>query len=164
MRDSGDAGLVKIQVELPANSPVRTESMWAEPLGGDLYRVRNSPFLAYDLNFHDVVRAFAELPDQLPMIREVVERSGHKTLRAVFKDDQPESAVEEILRGLNKRAANYEKARGRFYAIDVRPEADYPSICTYLWGLQQNGVLSYETGPTREDGPDGWRSWGQRPA
>jgi hypothetical protein len=161
MPGSGEPALVKIQIELGGSAPFRFESFWAEPLGDDRYRLRNTPFVAKDLNFHDVVQATRRGPDELPAINHVVERSGHKTLRIFFADASLPSTIDEVLRHLNEMSANHEKGKDRFYAVDVRPEADYPSVCDYLWTLQQRGALAYETGPTREDGPDGWRRWGK---
>ena len=41
-----DAGLVKIHVDLPNHWATGGESMWATPLGFDLYRIENVPFYA----------------------------------------------------------------------------------------------------------------------
>jgi hypothetical protein len=161
MERSDEPGLERIRIQLAADAPFRFESLWAEPLGDDRYRLRNTPFVAKDLNFHDIVRATSQAPNELPSINKVVERSGHKTLRIFFADEQLPSTIDEVLRKLNEMNANYEKGKDRFYAVDVRPEADYRSVCDYLWTLQQQAVLAYETGPTREDGPDGWQSWGK---
>lgn len=76
--------------------PVRSEWVWAAPLGGDLYRVDNVPLFAPDVGLHDVVIALAvpcddcaqsgvdddEVADTLELI-EVTERVTH--VRFVFK-------------------------------------------------------------------------------
>jgi hypothetical protein len=162
MPASEERPLVKIQIELSPSAPFRVESFWAEPLGGDLYRMRNTPFFAHDLNFHDVVSAIGHTAERPPSIKAVVERSGHKTLRILFSDNQTPPTIDQVLSKLNELSANYEKGKDGFYAVDVRPEADYPSICSYLLTLQQEGTLVYDTGPTREDGPSGWRSLGKK--
>jgi hypothetical protein len=43
----------------------------------------NVPFWAYGLNYKDLVRATPD-PDGILMIREVVEPSGHRTVRVMF--------------------------------------------------------------------------------
>jgi hypothetical protein len=141
--------LVKIRIELPDDEKYGGESFWAKPLGNDLYELRNTPFLAFDLHFRDIVRAVTETPDQLPLIREVVERSGHKTLRIIFQKATSDEK-QQILSRLNAMHAFYEKANNRLYAIDVEPQGDYQAVCDYLWSLEQQGVLAYETGTTRE--------------
>jgi hypothetical protein len=147
-------GLVKVRVDLPSHETLGGESVWAEPLGADLYRLRNTPFYAFDLHFGDVVRAVPHQVNELPTIREVIERSGHKTLRVLFGDQASEARISGVLQALNERATNYEHARGRFYSLDVRPEADYPAVCDYLWQLEQEGILEYETG-TKAQPPRG---------
>jgi hypothetical protein len=146
-RGKRDEQLTKIRVDLPSTDrPLESESFWAEPLGGDLYRVRNTPFYAFDLHFGDVVRALRARAGELPTIREVVERSGHKTLRVIFTTDAADADISKVLEELNKQATNHEHAHGRLYSLDVRPEGNYPAVCDYLSQLEQRGVLHYETG------------------
>jgi hypothetical protein len=53
--------LVKIVFNLPKNDgPVAKESLWAEPLGANVYRVRNFPFYLYGFSEYDVVRGSSE--------------------------------------------------------------------------------------------------------
>jgi hypothetical protein len=149
--------LVKVRVDLaagarpgppPTEGGPAAESLWAEPLGGDLYRLRNVPALAFDLHFHDVVRAVAARPGELPTIVARVSPSGHRTLRVLFAEQATDEDVRRVLRDLNEARAFYEHAVGRLYAVDVEPEGDYSAVCAYLRGLEQRGVLSYETGAT----------------
>ena len=53
--------LEKIYIDLPNDGVVGGESVWAKPLGSDLFEVRNSPWHAYDVHFGDVVRAIPRL-------------------------------------------------------------------------------------------------------
>ena len=41
---------VRISIPLPADTALRSEVMWAEPLGEGRYRLANIPFHAYNLN------------------------------------------------------------------------------------------------------------------
>ncbi len=65
----------KVHVDLPNHWAIGGESMWAEPLGNDLYKIENVPFYAYGLNYQDTVRATPESEDQIPEIRELVKKS-----------------------------------------------------------------------------------------
>jgi Domain of unknown function (DUF4265) len=143
--------LVKIYIALPDDGTVGGESLWALPLGDDLYEVRNIPFFTYDLHFLDVVRAIPPDHDMKPEVMEVVRRSGHKTLRVLFAEEMPDEDIAQILSELNRAHAHYEKATSHFYAFDVEPDADYPAICTYLFEREQAGLLEYETGMTKQD-------------
>jgi hypothetical protein len=141
-------GLVKIRAEITGNGKADGESFWAEPLGQGLYRLRNTPFYAFDLHFHDVVRAVAHAPGGLATISEVVERSGHKTLRIIFSERASTADVSAVLAELGRHKTTHERARGRLYALDVDVDADYAAVCTYLAELEGLGVLQYETGST----------------
>ena len=55
---------VSIQLEEPGYD---VEALWAEPVAGGLYRLRNVPFLAYGYSEQDVVSA-AELHGRLMVI------------------------------------------------------------------------------------------------
>jgi hypothetical protein len=78
---AGDEDLVKVRVDLPNQPGNSGESMWARPLGGDLYELHNSPFYAYDFNYLDVVYAVSGNPDHKRLIIRVERRSGHRALR-----------------------------------------------------------------------------------
>lgn len=139
-------GLVKVRVDLPPGQlpGVGGEALWAEPLGGDLYRLRNTPFHALDLNFYDVVRAVPE-PDGWLCITEVVRRSGHRTLRVVFDEQASDDAMAAVLDELDAANTRCERADRCFFALDVEPEGDYAAVCDRLRRLQQSGLLEYET-------------------
>jgi Domain of unknown function (DUF4265) len=147
---AADEGLVKVLVELH-DAPFKGESLWAKPLGGELYELRNSPWYAFDLHFYDVVRAIPDQPDEKPRVVEVVRRGGHKTLRVLFAPEVTESERLEMLRSLHQWRAFHENCDSRLYAIDVEPDGDYGAVCDQLWAWEQAGRLSYETGVTEEE-------------
>jgi hypothetical protein len=63
--------LAKIRIDLPEDDAYRAETVWALPLGGALYELRNSPWYAYDLNWGDVVACLA-VEEDFPRVRRVV--------------------------------------------------------------------------------------------
>lgn len=143
---SDNEGLVKLYLDLPDDEGVGGESLWARPVGPDLYEIRNVPFHAYDLHFNDVVRASTIAPGEKPRIQEVVKRSGHRTLRVIFPDATPESRQAELLGELRPFGATYERATRLYVAIDVEPSGDYQAVCDRLWAWEKDGILEYETG------------------
>jgi hypothetical protein len=143
-------GLVKVVVEIPDDASVAAESMWAKPVGPELYELRNSPWHAYDLHFGDVVRAVAESPDEKPRVLKVVRPSGHKTLRVQFGPTLSELRQVELLAQIAPFGASYERASPGLIAIDVLPEGDYQRVCAMLWSWEQQGMLEYETGTRQE--------------
>jgi len=145
-----DENLTKIHLELPRNEEVGGEAFWAEDLGNDLYRMRNTPFHAYGLNFYDIVYAKAESEELKPSILSVHEYCGHKTLRVVFMDKASAAERAERLSKLNEFRAFHENADGVLFAIDIEPDGDYGAVCDALWAWENEGILSYETCEARD--------------
>lgn len=137
--------LTKVYVELQDNQQAATESFWAETLGDNLYRLRNTPFYTYGLNFYDIVYARTLSEEHLPVILKVHTYSGHKTLRVIFTDNATPTERMVRLSGLNKFNAFYENADGTLFAIDIEPQGNYQAVCDALYKWEQEGVLSYET-------------------
>jgi Domain of unknown function (DUF4265) len=150
MRDVSD--LVKIFVNLPNHWNTNGESMWARPLGNDLYELHNSPFSAYDLNYLDVVVALSADPELKPQISRIERRSGHKTLRLIFMAETARMERDEILAQINQLGASYENANSTLYSLDIPPTQNYESLCDQLWIWEQTGVLEYETCEARMPG------------
>ena len=76
-----DQGLVRIVFELDPDAwhGSATERLWAEPLGSGRYRLRNTPFFAFDVSFEDIV--FGEDRDGQTFFAGVSIRGGHSTYR-----------------------------------------------------------------------------------
>jgi Domain of unknown function (DUF4265) len=90
-------------VELPDSQPYEAETLWALPIGHDLYELRNSPWYAYDLNWGDVVQCIGA-EDDLPLVITVSRRSGHQTLRVIFQSAASEADRDSTLARLNQMA------------------------------------------------------------
>jgi hypothetical protein len=149
---SQDDDLTKIVVDLPDHWATGGESMWAAPLGDDLFEVRNVPFYAYGLNFLDIVRAVEPSPSKKPVVSELVKSGGHNTLRVSFTDALPESERPELLRRLNDHRAYFEGANSGYFAIDVGPDGDYVAVRSQLDEWAEAGLLQYETCEARVPG------------
>ena len=142
--------LAKIIVHLPDDDRATHESFWAAPLGHDRYELRNSPFLAYDLHFMDIVKAVRDSADELPRITEVVKRSGHSTLRVLFAEEVAEADQMNCLEQLGQLGTSHERADRRLVALDVPPHADCQAVVDQLSVWEANGILHYETGATSQ--------------
>ena len=108
------------------------ETLWAERVGPDLYRLDNSPFWAYGVSWLDVVEAHPGPDGQLVMSR-VVDKAGHRTVRVMFDsdaDDSPDSRA--ILDGVVALGATYEGMNPRYIAIDIPPGVDLMSVARFL--------------------------------
>ncbi|MFP4477000.1 MAG: DUF4265 domain-containing protein [Desulfatibacillaceae bacterium] len=145
-------GFTRIHVSLPNHWASRGETLWARKVGRDLYEVRNIPFYAYGLHFGDRVVANTEDPSRPPEITAVEQRSGHRTLRVMFKDFAPEAVRDAMLRSLERFDAYFEQATPRYYALDVEPEGNYDAVCEELRKWEQDGLVAYETCQQRVPG------------
>ncbi len=140
-----EESLVKIHIDLPHHWAIGGESLWAEALGGDRYRLRNVPFYAYGLNFEDVVIAEPRAEPQIPEIISVVERSGNETLRLYFDESVSREEQIVLLEGICVIGASYERADETFVAIDINQRGKYVDVYDHLQSLEDSGKLSFET-------------------
>ncbi|MDR2678350.1 MAG: DUF4265 domain-containing protein [Zoogloeaceae bacterium] len=138
--------LVKVHIDLPNHWWFKGESLWAKPLGDDLYEIQNVPFCAYGLNCGDVVFAKANSPDLKPEIRSVVRRSGQKTLRVFFGDELSEKEEQKpYIEEIERMDAWVERAHSTVICINVNATGDYAAICTYLESLENSVGVEFET-------------------
>ena len=124
------------------------ETLWADPVGPNLYRLDNSPFWAYGVSWRDVVEAHPDPDGQIRMTR-VVEKSGHRTVRVIFDrgvDESPEARA--VLDGVTALGASYEGMNPRYLAIDVPPEGDLMAVARYF---TEHGVQWEHADPRYSD-------------
>jgi uncharacterized protein DUF4265 len=147
--------IVKVHIDLTGSSETGGESMWAEPLGDDLYELRNTPFYAYSLNCLDVVHAVAASPHLKPSIVGVARRSGHRTLWVTFADGVSIDDCIAFATRVNEWYAYFEHAKGRYFAIDVEPRGNYDAVREQLGQWIRTGVVRrYQTRPSDFDVKD----------
>ncbi|WP_286342333.1 DUF4265 domain-containing protein [Ferrimonas sp. YFM] len=144
--------LKKVHIDLPNHWATGGESLWATPLGNDLYRIENIPFYAYGLNFRDVVLATADTDELKPEVRKVLNPSGNKTYRVIFTNGLSREKQVELLKALEKYKASYERADGINVAIDIEPTGDHLAVYDQLEVYEKSGILSFETCEARAEG------------
>lgn len=157
---SDQAKFTKVYVDLPNHWTAGREFMWARPLGGDRYELRNLPFHAYDLNWGDIVQAVPNAPDEEPRVRRVIIRSGHQTLRVFFNETVPEERRLELVRSLKPLHVSFERATRSVFALDLEPRADMARVRVELDWWAESGWAEYETCEARiansfDDAPEG---------
>ena len=137
--------LVKLHVDLPNHWSVGGESMWAKPVGENLYQLKNIPFFSYGLNYNDIVRAIAESDDLKPEILEVVEASGHQTLRVIFTDNKSKPEHIAVIESIRNEHIGYEGWDNDQFTFNVTPSGNYDDFFDKLEELELIGVLSFES-------------------
>ena len=143
--------LTKVHLDLPNHWWFKGESLWAKPLGDDLYEITNIPFCAYGLNCGDVVRAKSDEPDLQPEVLGVVRASGNRTLRVNFNDPDKDRQSPHI-DAVTATGAWIERANTSFICINVPPQANYDDVRKYLDEQEATGILEYETCEARVPG------------
>lgn len=141
--------LEKVYVDLPNHWAVSGESMWAKPLGNDLYEIQNIPFYAYGLNCLDIVKVDSTDKTKKPLVLEVVEPSGFKTLRIAFFEGFNEEAQSGLFNELKQFKVEVERDHESYVALSIEPEGDYDAVYDKLLRLEKTGVLEFETCETR---------------
>lgn len=137
--------LVKIVINLSENSePVATESLWAEHLGSNLYRVRNVPFYARGVSEQDVVKA--EEKDGRLVVTGIVDMGGHSTYRIFLSEQTPGEQFSKDWVSFHELGCTYERATRRLVAIDVPPHADVYAVYEALEFGERSRRWEFEEG------------------
>ena len=103
-----------------------TESLWAEPVPGGRYRLRNSPFYAFDVSAEDVV--FVQEEEGLLFFTGVSLRGGHSTDRIMKSKGLQPADFERYWEPLRQVGCSYEEGPGRLLAVDVPLRVDFPYV------------------------------------
>jgi hypothetical protein len=124
-RNSGNqSGLVKVAFR---DDESNVETLWAFDLGGNRYRLDNTPWYQYGVSFKDVIEALPE-EDGMRFFTRVVEKSGFRTVRV--RDDT--KVPEALLQALTGNGCAYEGANPGFIAIDIPPEVGLEKVVEIL--------------------------------
>ena len=119
------------------------ERLWAEPLGKDRYRIRNSPFYAFGMSNEDIVLG-TEAEGEI-LFRSVVLRSGHSTYRLRLRTrDLSTREFVQAWTPLQALGCSYEE--GPVLAVDVPPSADIYVVYDFLNAGEAANVWEFEEG------------------
>ena len=120
-----------------------TERLWAEPLGNDRFRIRNSPFYAYGISLEDIVLGTEE--EGQIVFRRVVIRSGHSTYRLYLRPhDLSAPSFVQAWTPLQTLGCSFEE--GLVLAVDVPPSTDIHAAYALLEAGEAAGVWAFEEG------------------
>jgi len=148
-------GQVKIRVPLlgsARDSGFESEFMWAEPLGGSLYRVWNLPVFAYNLDMRAVVECVEDPEGGLPVAVRVVEAGDCFVIRLYFQAEATDAQIQAVLDLLSSRRALFEKHSRQLWAVGLRNVQDYEWVGPMLQPFVDAGLLTFESG-MQEDEP-----------
>jgi hypothetical protein len=147
--------LVKMNIPLPPGEweHLKTETVWAEPIGSSLYRIANTPFFAYGLSAEDIVSA--EPVEGVLTFAGVSRRGGHSTYRLLLPEGSSYETPEflKYWKALEDMGCTYESARETWLAVDVPANVDFDECCSALERGHEDGIWSLDEG-YRTSGPD----------
>lgn len=131
---SNPEGFTKILFRVPADDGTDdVETLWAKPMGDDLYELANLPFFAYGVSWQDTVFAPVDPAEDMPCVERVVSKSGHRTVRLIFEErDRKRGRTDRVLQALVRLGCSHEGADPCFFSVDVPAGVDLEKVCELL--------------------------------
>lgn len=122
------------------------ETLWAVPLGGDRYKLDNSPFYAYGVSWQDTVFAPIDPQEGLPTFHSVISKSGNRTVRIIMDPPvAPGNHSDHVLQGLVALGCSYEGANPKYLSVNIPPDVELHDVRSYLI---QHGIQWEHADPT----------------
>lgn len=140
--------LTKIVIVLPKDAPTQEETLWAQRLGEQLYRLDNTPWYAMGCALDDVI-CCEENPGQLPLFVKVVRPSGNRTLRVFVPETAERSSTKvEIFKLLGETGCFFEEygsSKG-LIAVTIPSSTDLELVLARLNGVEAAKRAYWESG------------------
>jgi len=115
------------------------ESAWAEK-SGDNYKLDNILFYAPGYSWGDIVKV--ENRDGELFVIELVEESGHSTVRVIFYSEE---LIDPTIKQLEIMGCHWEGSNLKtLFSIDISPEVNYAPIREFLEKGEENDLWSFE--------------------
>ena len=112
------------------------ETLWAERLGKNRYRLDNLPFFAYGVSWQDVIET--ERRDGTNEFVRVIEKSGNRTVRVILDEPADESeTMRRVLDGLTEIGCSLERMTQRYIVVNVPLDVDLETVQVYLNASEQ---------------------------
>lgn len=145
---------VKIKIMLPGSDwyTYRAETVWATPLGDNLYRIENPPFFADNISYHDIV--FAVDYEGKLLFKSVRQRSGHSTYRVMPAKDVSFAALIEYIEVLKQLGCTYAILQDHQLALDVPIAGAVAKADELLDKGEKDGILVYESSHRYDEGEE----------
>jgi len=135
--------LVKVSIFLKEQtSEYSYESLWAEPVSDQKYKLKNIPFFAYGFSFNDIVSV--KKVDQRLVVNAIISRSGHSTYRIFLSENTNFETFLEYWSDFKRLNCTFEKATKHLIAIDVPALTDIYKVYDVLVLGEKNGIWEFE--------------------
>jgi hypothetical protein len=141
--DGNRERLSKVVIELEGEA-YAAETVWAEPVGDGLHRLRNVLFFACGYSHQDVVTAI-EVDGRL-VVTGIANRAGHSTYRLILPEPTDEGTFASLWNPLGQLGCTYERASACRIGVDVPPEADIYAVYEVLEDGERAKQWTFEEG------------------
>jgi hypothetical protein len=126
----------------PRGMPGRFEQFWALRIAENVFEISCIPFFAYGIALGDKVRVNGDC-----LIEEIIERSGHNSLRLAIADSIDQNKLHRKLHDwVEKSGLLYEWYSPGYLAVDIPPSAQARIDTLFLDELSQAGEIFIEAG------------------
>ena len=145
---NSNEGLVKVRVRLVGSalqSGYESETLWAEPLNANRYRIWNLPVFVYNLNMRAIVECQPDPEGGLPIVTRVIEQGDCFTIRLYFDPIATDEEIQSVLDLLSQRPALFEKNSRELWAVGLRTLEDYEWVGPALEPFEKRGILTFES-------------------
>jgi len=157
-----ESEMVKVRFQLP--SGYETETVWADRVSPDQFRIENSPFFMNGVSFQDIVRA--KEADGFFEFEEVVTRGGHSTYRIFMQGARTlqDDEFRHYWGPISALGATYENGNGRYITVDIPPGKNVAAIYKLLEAGEEVGVWAFDEGHFEPEADSARKSesWGTR--
>ncbi len=139
------AELVKVRVPLD-DGPVAGETLWAELVGEQQYRLANCPFYAEGLAEGDIVRCVTR--DGWLTVLAMEEDGGNANIRILIARDADAVSVDALLGKLVSVGCTFERAGPQLVAVTVPATVKVPfsQLSNYLNETDDGVVEGWDVG------------------
>ncbi len=109
------------------------ESLWAEKVGLNRYRLNNNPFFIYGISCDDTVEAEAMADTAMLRFTKLIGKSGNRTIRVYSERPEiHEDGFIPVLDGIKALGCDYEGFAPRMISINIPPEVDWETVTSFL--------------------------------
>ncbi len=120
------------------------ETIWATPLGNNLYRIENALFFADSISYHDTVFAIADEENITPLVKGVTERSGNSTYRIILAEATGYEKFCEHIAEATALGCTCEGLREHQFSLNVPPAIPVVKVHAVLQKGEEEGVWFFE--------------------
>lgn len=120
--------------------PAATESVWAIPQGGDLYKIDNIPFFIREATLDDVVEAVEQ--DGALTYKATISRSGNSLIRVVYYKGTDPSELREQIKALG--CSTEWDDNHHLISVNVPPHVKLTDVQAFLQQGSEQERFDYE--------------------